>query len=148
MLKRYTFWLWTTVVSQLLNAAVHSVTLFVTPAPKNDTERQLTELMSTYRPDLGPFFHPTMENLVLALSSCFAFFYLLGGLTNLFLLKKKAPVDILKGSVGIHLIVFGASFAVMAFFTFVFPVTLTAIVFVCLVISYVLIPSGPADEKL
>lgn len=141
MFKRYTFWLWTTVVFQLLNAAFHCVTLFVTPAPQNDTERQLNSLMSSYRPELGPVFHPTMENLVLALSSCFSFFYLLGGLTNLYLLKKKAPLNLLKGSVGMHMIVFGASFAVMAFFTFLLPITLTGLVFVCLVISYVLIPT-------
>jgi hypothetical protein len=145
MLKRYTFWLWTAVVFQLLTAAVHSVGLFLSPAPQTDTERQLIELMTKYRMDLGGF-HQTMGNLMTALSSCFSFLYLLGGLTNVFLLRKKAGPDILKGSVGIHLIVFGACFAVMAFLTFPPPIIMTGLVFIFLVISYVLIPAGTEPE--
>jgi hypothetical protein len=142
MLKRYTFWLWTAVAFQLLTALLHSISLFVTPEASTETERQLITLMNTYRLDAGAGFHPSMGNLFTALSSCFSLLCLLGGLTNIFLLRKKAPADILKGSVGIHLIVFGACFAMMAFFTFLPPIACTGLIFVSLVISYVLIPSG------
>jgi hypothetical protein len=140
MLKRYTFWLWTAVVFQLLTALFHSISLFVTPEAQSETERQLISLMNTYRIDAGGGFHPTIGNLFTALSSCFSLLCLLGGLTNILLLKKKASPDILKGSVGTHVVVFGACFAMMAFFTFLPPIILTGLIFVSLVISYVLVP--------
>jgi hypothetical protein len=63
MLKRYTFWLWMAVVFMFLTGAVHSISLFVSPVPANEVERQMIELMTTYKSDLGAGFHPTMENL-------------------------------------------------------------------------------------
>ena len=56
MLKRYSFWLWVAVIVQLLTAGLHSVSLFASPPPLNDTERQLYDLMSTYRKDFGAGF--------------------------------------------------------------------------------------------
>lgn len=140
MIKRYTFWLWAAVVFQLLTAFFHSISLFVTPEPRNEIEKQIIQLMTTYKMDLGGGFHRTMNNLVTALSSCFSLLCLLGGTTNILLLGKKAPADLVKGSVGIHVIVFGACFAIMAFFTFLPPIILTALIFICLVISYVMVP--------
>jgi len=140
MLKRYTFWLWSAVVFQLLTAFIHSISLFVTPEAQNETERQLITLTDTYRLDAGAGFHPTMGNLITGLSSCFTLLCLLAGLTIIFLLRKKATPEILKGSVGIQLLVFGACFAIMAFFTFLPPIVCTGLIFVSLVISYVLIP--------
>lgn len=99
MLKRYTFWLWTALVVMFLTAMVHSISLFVAPAPQNEVERQLFELMRTYRLDLGPIIHPTMANLFTALSSCFSLLCLLDGLTNAYLLRKKAGLEIMKGIV-------------------------------------------------
>jgi hypothetical protein len=145
MLKRYTFWLWTAAAFQLLTAIIHSISFFVPPGPENETERQLIQLMTTFRMDMGGGFHRTMNDLYTGLSSCFTFLCLLGGVTNIYLLKKRAPPDLLKGSVGIHILVFGAAFAVMAFFTFLPPITLTGLIFITLVIAYVLIPPAPKD---
>lgn len=136
MFKRYTFWLWTAVVFQLLTAVVHSLTLFFTPEPNNETERQLMQLMTTYRPDLDPVFHPTMDNLVTALSACFSFLCLFAALINGYLLRKKAAPDLLHGIIFINVLVFGACFTVMAVFTFLPPIILTGLIFVNLVLSY------------
>jgi hypothetical protein len=150
MLKRFTFWLWAAGVFQLLTALIHSVGLFIALEPQNDTERQLDHLMSSYRMDMGGGFNPSMENLFTALSSCFSFLCLLGGLTTLLLLRKKAPLDIIRGSVKIHILVFGACFAVMAFFTFLPPIVMTGLIFISLIIALVLMPSvhqAPIPQK-
>lgn len=127
MFKRYTLWLWIAIVLMLLNAAIHSVTLFIQPAPQNETERQLVQLMTSYRNDFGAGFHPTPQNLFTALSSCFSLLYLLGGLLNAYLIKKRVGAEIMRGVIAIDLLVFGISFIVMAFFTFLAPIVLTGL---------------------
>ncbi len=144
MLKRYTFWLWAAVVFQFLTAVIHSLSFIITPELKNDTERQLFDLVSTYKFDMGGGFHPTFGNLFTALSACFPFLFILGGLINAYLLRKKAGIDILKGILLINVIVFGACFVVMAIFTFLPPITLSGIVFVTLLIAYFLISQHEA----
>lgn len=140
MLKRHTFWLWLAVVFLLLTGAIHSIALFVAPVPANDTERQLLDLMMNYRQDLGAGFHRSTWQLFTALSSCFTFICFLGGLTIACLLKKKAPLGILKGVAGIHVIVFGVCFVVMLVFTFLPPIVLTGLVTLFLTIGWVTTP--------
>jgi len=137
MLKRYTFWLWTAVVFQLLTAFFHSLSLFVTPIPHDETQRQMMELMDTYKIDLGGGFHRTFDNLLTALSSSFSFLCLFGALINAYLLKKKAPRDLMRGILLINVLVFGACFAMMAIFTFLPPIILSGLIFVSLVLSYI-----------
>ena len=144
MFKRHTFWLWTAVVFQLITAAVHAMSLFIAPVAQNETERQLIELMSTYRQDLGGGFQPSTRDIMIALSSCFTLVCALGGVINAFLLKKKASVEILTGVVGINVLIFGVCFAVMLTFTFLPPIVLTGLVFLFLTVSYFMIPKGTA----
>src|SRR6266576_1474088 len=117
MLKRYTFWLWTAVAFLFLTGLIHSIGLFISPVPANDVERQLLALLTGYKQDLGAGFHRTMWDLFRALSSCFTFVCLQGGLTLAYILKKKVDLRILKGIVTIHLLVLVAIFVVMAIFT-------------------------------
>jgi len=149
MLKRYTLWLWIAIVFMLLNAAIHSVTLFIQPEPQNETERQLTHLMTTYRNDFGAGFHPTTGNLVTALSSCFSLLCLLGGLMNGYLLKKKLGVEVMRGVIVIDLLVFGICFIVMAVFTFLPPIVLTGLIalFLSLALLAVLRSSATSAVK-
>jgi hypothetical protein len=99
----------------------------------------LHELIVTYRKDLGGGFQRTFSDLFTALSSCFSFVCLLGGLIIAYLLKTRAPVEILRGVTLINVIVFGAIFVVMAVFTFLPPIVLTGLVFLTLLISYILL---------
>lgn len=140
MLRRYTFWLAAAVIFQLLTALLHSLSLFVRPEASNDTERQMMALMTTHRFDMGGGFHPTAANLMTALSSCFSFVCLLGGLTLGYLLWKQTEPNVMKGIIGINLIVFGAIFAVMAVFTFLPPIILTGLIFVNLLAAYLVVP--------
>ena len=140
MLKRYRFWLWLAVVILLLNALIHSVTLFLEPAPHDETQRQLFDLMATYKQDFGAGFKRSTNELVTALSASFSLLCLLGGLTLAFLLRKQAEVRIMKGVVGIHVLVFGICFAVIAVFTFLAPIVLIGLVLLSLLLAYFLMP--------
>lgn len=128
-MKKFSFWLWLTVVFQLLTGAIHSISLFVEQAPKNDTEKQMDDIMKHYHIDAGMGFNPTFQHLFTALSSCFTLVYFLGGLLNLYLYKKKIPMDVMKGVMGINLVIFGVSFVLMSFFTFLPPIVCTGLVF-------------------
>jgi len=147
MLKRYRFWLWLAVVILLLNALIHSVTLFLEPAPHDETQRQLFDLMATYKQDFGAGFKRSTKELVTALSACFSFLCLLGGLTLAFLLRKQAELRIMKGVVGIHVLVFGICFAVMVVFTFLPPIILTGLIFLSLLLGYFLMPRQPETSS-
>jgi hypothetical protein len=140
MLKRYSFWLWLAVVFQLLNAAGHSLSFFVTQVPTNDTERQLLDLMANYRLDMGAGFHRTTHQLFTALSACFPLFYLLGALNNIYCLKKKVDIGLLRGLLAIQLIVFGIAFGVVFVLAFLPPILLTGLVFVFLAAAFFLTP--------
>jgi hypothetical protein len=140
MLKRYTFWLWVAVFFQLLTALAHSVSFIVTPVPLNDTEKQLLDLMTNYQLDMGAGFHRSTNNLFMALSACFPLLYLFGGLTNIYLLKKRVDVSLLRGFLLIQILVFGVTFGVMVLLTFLPPITLTGLVFLFLAIAFFTLP--------
>ena len=141
MLKRYKFWLWTAIIFLFLTALIHALTLFASPAPQNETERQLFDLLAKYKSDFGGGFQRTMRDLITALSACFSLVCLLGGLTLGYLAHKQADVGLLKGVIGIHLLVFGICFGVMAVFTFLPPIILTGLIFFSLLTTYFLIPA-------
>jgi hypothetical protein len=140
MLKRYTFWLWVAVFFQLLTALAHSVSFIVTPVPLNDTEKQLLDLMTNYQLDMGAGFHRSTNNLFMALSACFPLLYLFGGLTNIYLLKKRVDVSLLRGFLLIQILVFGVTFGVMVLLTFLPSITLTGLVFLFLAIAFFTLP--------
>jgi len=140
MFRRHTFWLWLAVVFQLLNAAGHSLSFFITQVPTNDTERQLLDLMANYQLDMGAGFHRTTHQLFTALSACFPLFYLLGALNNIYCLKKKVDVGLLRGLLAIQVIVFGIAFGVVVIFAFLPPILLTGLVFVFLAAAFFLTP--------
>lgn len=123
-----------------LTAAFHAISLFVELEPANDTERQLIELVTTYRMDAGAGFHPSFGNLMTALSSCFSFVCLLGGLTLGNLMIKHTEPNIMKGIIGINVIIFGAIFVMMAVFTFLPPIVCTGLIFFNLLAAYIVVP--------
>ena len=141
MLKRHSFWLWVAVVLQLATGVIHVLSLFMKPVPKNDTERTLIELMSNYRIDLGAGYLRSMDQIFTAVSSCYSLLCLLGGLTLAFLLRRKAPTDILRGITGINLIIFGIAFCIMAAFTFLPPIILTGLIVAALGAGFLLVRS-------
>jgi hypothetical protein len=137
----YRFWLWTAVVLLALTTLIHGTSLFLSPAPQNDTERQLMELMTTYRIDFGAGFKRSTRELFTALSACFSLVCLFGALTLGYLARKPMELGVLKGVIGISTLVFGICFAIMLVFTFLPPIILTGLIFLSLFASYMLIGS-------
>ena len=147
-MKRYRTWLWLAVVFLFLNACIHTIAMFAHPTPANETERQLIYLMTNYKIDLGAGFKRSYYQLFTALSSCYSFICLLSGLTLTFLLKRRAPVDILKGVAGIHALVFVALAVVIAMLTFLAPIILSGLTALFLTIGWLTTPARePAAES-
>lgn len=140
MLKRYTFWLKTAVIFQLLTGIIHSLSLFISPTPENETERQLFALMSTHKIDMGAGFHQPFQNLVTALSSCFTFLCIFATLINGYLLWKHIGPDVMKGIIGINVVIFGMLFAVMSYLTFLPPIVCSGLIFVSLLVAFMVVP--------
>jgi hypothetical protein len=145
MLKRYTFWFSAAILFQLLTGVLHSITLFIKPEPSNDIERQLLDLITTYKLDAGYGFAPTYSNLFTAFSSCFTFLCLYAGLTNGYLLIKHTEPNVMKGILAINVGVFGVVLLVMAFFTFLPPIMCSALIFLNVLAAYIVCPKIEAS---
>lgn len=135
-MNKYHFWIRVVAILQIITACVHATSFLATPVPANEVEKTLHDLMNSYRPDMGPFFHPTPGDIFKALSACFSLLYLLSGMTLLYLLPKGLPPNVWKGLVSIQLVVFGATFLVMLLLTFLPPIALTGAVFIALCLAY------------
>lgn len=140
MLKRYTFWFTAAILFQALTGLFHSLSLFLTPQPRNEIERQLLELMTTYRMDAGAGFAPTYYNLMTALSSCFTFLCLFAALVNGYLLLKHTEAGVMRGIIAINVGIFGFLLVVMAYFTFLPPILFTGLIFVNLMAAFIVVP--------
>ncbi len=125
---------------QLLTGVMHSISLFVPLAPENETEKQLVELLTTYKINAGGGFYPTFSNLFTALSSCFTFLCLYAGLTNGYLLIKQTEPNVMRGILAINVGIFGVVFLVMAFFTFLPPIVCCGLIFLNLLAAYIVCP--------
>jgi hypothetical protein len=134
-MKNYITWLKTTAILQFIITIIHAISLFFTLPPNNETEKQLFTLMDTYKFDLGAGFHRTMNELTLVFSACFSLLFLLGGLLNWHLLRKKIEPQILKGVITINLVVFGICFVLTIIFAFLFPIILTGLIVLFLILS-------------
>jgi hypothetical protein len=139
MLKSYTFWFKSAIVLQLLTAGVHALSFLIKRPPTSESEKQMLDLMINLKKDMGAGFNPSMMDMLLALSSCFTLVYLLGGLLNIHLIRKKVDMEVLKGVLNVNLLIFGTSFIIMAFLTFLPPIIMTALVFILLIPARVLI---------
>jgi hypothetical protein len=145
MLKRYSFWFIAATLFQGLTGILHSLSLFVAPVPRNDTERQLFDLLTNYKLDAGAGFAPTYYNLMTALSSCFTFLCLFAALTNGFLLLKHTEPDVMRGIVAINLGIFAFVFVMMAYFTFLPPIICTGLIVLNLLAAFILVPKIKSD---
>lgn len=136
MFKKFSFWIWGTIVTQLLTAVFHSLSFFMKPEPKNDTEKQLFDLLSSYKPDAGMGFNPSFANLFTGLSLCFTLICFFGLLLNWYLKRKSIEVGLWKGVLLIQIIIFGSMFTAMLAFTFFPPIVCTALIFIFVTASY------------
>lgn len=147
MLRRYTFWLVAAVLFQFVTAALHALSFIARPPLRNDTERQIQELVTTYRENMGAGFHPSFWDLYTAMSACFLLLCLLGGLTLGYLLLKNAGAELMRGAVVIHLIIFGVTFIIMLIFTFLPPIVMTGLIFVNLLVGFLTMPKASGAQS-
>lgn len=126
--------LYVTAVLMLLTGFLHSLSLFIKAEPSNEAERQLLDLMSV-RMDTGTGFHPSFQNLMTALSSCFSILYLFGGVVLFYFVRRNLDARIFRGFLNICLVFFGTCFVIMTFLTFLPPILCTGLVFFGLILS-------------
>ncbi len=137
MFKKFSFWIWGTIIMQLLTAVFHSMSFFVTPEPTNETEKQLMDLTRNYKPDAGMGFNPSFKDIFTALSLSFTLICLFGAVLNWYLKKEKIAADLWKGVLLIEIIIFGGLFAGMLVFTFIAPVVCTLLIFIFICGAYI-----------
>src|SRR5512144_1230972 len=140
MLKRYTFWLTAAMLFQFVTAIIHSLSFIIGLQPENDTERQMVDLITNYRQDMGAGFHRTFYELFTALSACLPLLCLLGGSTLGYLLLKDAEPGLMRGVIFINLVVFSVGLVVMFAFGFIVPVVSFGLVVINLLLAYVMVP--------
>jgi hypothetical protein len=141
-MKKYSTWLKTAAIIQFITAIIHAATLFDSPIPNNETEKQLFSLMDNYKFDFGAGFHRTMNDLTLALSSCFCLVCLLGGLLNWYLLRKKLDAAIMKGVININLLVFGICLIIVSIFAFWLPIIQIGLIVLFLILARLSLGEG------
>lgn len=130
MTRKLSFFIRAAAIVQLLTAVFHSLSFFVQPEAKNDTEKQLIELSTNYHPDAGMGFHPSLSELFTGLSACFTLICLFAALLNWYFLKNKLSPGLWRGFMLIQTVVFGGLFTLMAVFTFLPPIVCTGLIFI------------------
>jgi hypothetical protein len=145
MSKKISFWIWGTIVTQLLTAAFHSLSFFIKLEPQNETEKQLFDLMDNYKPDVGMGFHPSFANLFTGLSLCFTLICLFAALVNWYFKKKGLVAVLWKGFLLIQVFIFGAMFIGMLLFTFFPPIVCTGLIFIFVTGAYLSVNKNNND---
>jgi hypothetical protein len=126
----------TMAVLQLLTGALHTLSFIAEPEAQDETGRQFLHLMMTYKASLGAGFYRTTFQIFTALSACFTLLYLLAGITNIYLMRAKAPMHLLHGMAGIQVIVLGTCFAIMAALTFLPPIVFTGLCLMACILAW------------
>ena len=132
MLSNFEFWIWGTIIAQALTAIFHSISFFVKDKPRNETEKQLIELVRDYKLDMGGGIKRSFGNLFTGVSGCFTMIYTLGAVLNWYFLRSGLSLDTWKGLILIELVAYGIVFLLQARFTFWPPIIVSGLVLVFL----------------
>lgn len=136
MTKTHSFWLKAVIALQFVTGVFHLLSFLNSPEPKNDSEKQLFNLMTNYKFDLGSGFFRSMENLMNSFSIAFALFLFFSGILNLFLLRSNLPNKTMKGVILINLFAYLICFISMSLLTFLPPIICTGLIVLILLIAY------------
>jgi hypothetical protein len=146
-LKNYRNWVIAAIVFQILTGLIHSISLFVPVQATEESEKTLVELFTTQRLDFGAGFHRTLYEMFLAVSVCLTLLFLLGGLLNLYLLRKKASAEIMSGILTLQVLIFGTCFITTMKFAFLPPIILTGLSFLMLLLARVTVAKGISSSN-
>lgn len=130
MFSNFSFWVGGLVIAQLLSAFFHSLSFIAKPKPRNETEKQLLELSSSYKMDLGGGIKRSQKQLFIGISTCFTMIYSMGAAINWYFLKTGISPGAWEGLLLIELIAYGLLFLLMIKFTFWPPIIVTGSVFI------------------
>lgn len=138
MVSNFSFWIWGTIIAQLLTAFFHSLSFIAPQKPRNDMEKQLIEINTKYKLDMGGGIKRSFYSLFIGVSSCFTLIFILGGVLNWYFLKSNISGEVWKGLLLIELITYGIVFLLQVKFTFWPPIIVTGLVFLFLAGAYFL----------
>jgi hypothetical protein len=130
MLSNFSFWIWGLVITQFLSAFCHSLSFIAKPKPKNETEKQLLDLVSNYKPDMGGGIRRSYSQLFIGLSTCFTMVYTMGAVINWYFIKRGISPGVWEGLLLIELAAYTILFLLMIRFTFWPPIIVTGFVFI------------------
>ena len=133
----FSFWIWATIITQGLSALFHSLSFIAKPKPRNDTEKQLVDLATHYKMDMGGGIRRSLGELFVGVSICFTFIYILGAALNFYFLRSGISPELWEGFLLIQLILYGLVFLLQVRFTFWPPIIVTGLVFLFLLGSYI-----------
>jgi len=137
MSSNFSFWIWGAIIAQGLSALFHSLSFISKPKPRNDTEKQLIDLLSNYKMDMGGGIKRSFGNLFIGVSICFTFIYILGAALNFYFLRSGITPAVWDGFLLIQVIIYGIVFLMQLRFTFWPPIIVTGFVFLFLLGSYI-----------
>lgn len=130
------FWLKAAGVLQLLTAVFHLIGTFSNNVPKNETESQLENLLTTYKFDLGGGFSRTLYEISLSMSLSFTLLCLFAGVLSWYVsLQIEIPPAFQKGMTTIQIVVFTILSGLMIRYTFLPPIICTVLIVICLLTS-------------
>lgn len=129
MFASFSFWIWFTIIMQVLTAVFHATSFFAKAKPRNDTEKHLIDLMQNYKLDMGAGIKRTFYNLLIGVSTSFTLIFLFGAVINWYFLKQGMSQDIWHDFMLIQTIIYGLIFILQLRFTFLLPIIVTGLVF-------------------
>jgi hypothetical protein len=122
----------------LIIGAVHSISLFRDLVPANDTERQLIDLMTSYKFNLIGSFR-SMSDLMRGFSIAFMLAPLAFGVLDLMLARERA--GLLKRVALVQIIWLAAMIVVALRYFFAVPLSFLAIALIIFVLAWLKLPS-------
>ncbi len=136
MLSNFSFWIWGTIIAQLLTSIFHSISFFVKEKPGNETEKLLIDLSKNYKINMGAGIKRSFGQLFIGVSGCFTMIYILGAVLNWYFLQTSISAGEWKGLILIELVAYGIVFLLQVRFTFLPPIIVTGLVFLFLAGTY------------
>jgi hypothetical protein len=137
MSSNFTFWIWGAIIAQGLSAFFHSMSFIVKFKPKNDTEKQMIDLLDNHKIEMGGGIKRSFAELFIGVSIFFTFIYILGAGLNFYFLSSGITPAVWDGFLLIQLIVYGLVFLLQIRYTFWPPIIVTGLVFLFLLGSYI-----------
>jgi hypothetical protein len=143
----YKIWLKISSILMILTGLIHSISLFESYIPVNETEIMLLNLADNYKFDMGNGIVNTYNDHLIAFSICFTIFLLSSGLTLFYLTSKISDLKVLLGATWIYLTAFMGCFISMFLFTFLPPIICAGAIFLALCVSISLLLLSKKSAK-